>query len=276
MQLVRRGFLARLQLGASARLTVTFAVVLSAATAVAAPPDDSTAKAKHLYDDAVTDYNLGHYDEALASFEQAYRIRHDPVFLFNIGQCERQLHRYEDAERSYRAYLRESTELPQTTREQVQKLVTEMNAASQDARAKQPQKVKAPPEPHAESPPVITRRGTEGVTPSDERVGRTKMVAGVAVAAFGVAAIAAGGGFYAVASSANDRLNHPSNGVYSESAENSRDTFQSLDIAAFVMGGVALLTGTTLAVLGWRQRHRLTFMPTTTGNPVGATLNVGF
>lgn len=86
----------------AAKVVVALALLLTAASASAAP-DDSTAKAKALYDNGVTDYNLGHYEDALVSFEQGYRIRHDPAFLFNIAQCQRQLRRYEDAERSQSA-----------------------------------------------------------------------------------------------------------------------------------------------------------------------------
>lgn len=114
------------------------------------------------------------------------------------------------------------------------------------------------------------------VAPSDEKGGRMKMIAGAAVAAFGVAAIAAGGGFYAVASSANDKVNHPANGVYSESAENRRETFQALDIAAFVVGGGAIATGAALALLGWRQRHRMTLTPAASANRVGVIFHLDF
>ena len=76
--------------------------------------------------------------EAFTAFEMAYRLRHDPVFLFNIAQCQRQLHRYPDAERSYRAYLREDSDLPDSTREQAQKLIREMERAQEEERSKQP------------------------------------------------------------------------------------------------------------------------------------------
>lgn len=121
--------------------------------------ESSTAKAKQLYDQGLTDYNLGHYEEALVAFEQAYRIRHDAAFLFNIGQCQRQLRRYQAAEQSYRAYLRESTDLPSEQRGEVQKLVVEMQKAQQDEqqRAKQPPTGTQPPtDLRAQTPPPAT------------------------------------------------------------------------------------------------------------------------
>lgn len=254
----------------------TAAVVLLLAISNAATADNSTAKAKELYDVGLTDYNLGHYEEALVAFEQAYRIRHDPALLFNIGQCQRQLHHYVDAQRSYRAYLRESQDVSDSTRDQVQKLVAEMQKAIDDERAKQPPPVtpsraeRAEPQPNAPAPSPMS------VSQADNRAGQTKMIAGIAIAAFGVAAIATGGGFYAVASSANDSLNHPSNGTYSASAEDRRNTFQSLDISAFVVGGVAFAAGATIAVVGWRQRHHLTVTPMASRSGVGASVDVQF
>ena len=62
------------------------------------------------------------------AFEGGYRMRHDPAFLFNIAQCQRQLRRYE--ERSYRAYLRETADLSDSTRAQVQKLAVEAARSS--------------------------------------------------------------------------------------------------------------------------------------------------
>jgi tetratricopeptide (TPR) repeat protein len=110
----------------------------AAALPTVARADATTAKAKQLYEDGVTSYNLGHFDEALDAFEKAYRIRHDAAFLFNIGQCQRNLKRYEEAQRTFRAYLRESPDLAEKTRSQIQQIMGEMDRALAEERAKQP------------------------------------------------------------------------------------------------------------------------------------------
>ncbi|MEP6654807.1 MAG: hypothetical protein ABJA82_15700 [Myxococcales bacterium] len=56
-------------------------------------------------DDAVAQYNLGHFAEASALFEKAYRIDPAPVLLFNIGQCHRRLGNNDLALFFYRQYL---------------------------------------------------------------------------------------------------------------------------------------------------------------------------
>jgi tetratricopeptide (TPR) repeat protein len=139
-------------------------LVVLALTAPSALADANTAKAKQLYDEGVTNYNLGHFDEALAAFDSAYRIRHDAVFLYNIAQCQRQLRKYEDAERSYRAYLRESPDLSQSTRDQVQKLIADMERSAAEERAKPTPTTSAPTDTSLSGQPKPTSVPTQPTT----------------------------------------------------------------------------------------------------------------
>ena len=72
-------------------------------SALAQPGDDTTAKA--IVDDAVVQYNLGHFLEASALFEKAYHVDPAPILLFNIGQCHRRLGNNDLALFFYRRYL---------------------------------------------------------------------------------------------------------------------------------------------------------------------------
>src|SRR5438874_8472537 len=72
-------------------------------------------KARDLYRRGTQHYNLAEYDKALDAFKEAYRNFEDPIFLFNIGQCERQLGHKEEAVRLYRSYLRNAPEAPNKT-----------------------------------------------------------------------------------------------------------------------------------------------------------------
>lgn len=126
-------------------LLLASTIFSSAARAQVAPTPEAKAKARELYDQGVTNYNLGHYTPALGAFESGYRIWHDASFLFNIAQCERALNEYEEAERSYRAYLRETPSLPDGDRERIQVLIQQMQKAAQAERAKQPPTGTQPP-----------------------------------------------------------------------------------------------------------------------------------
>jgi tetratricopeptide (TPR) repeat protein len=52
-------------------------------------------------------YRLGHFLEALDEYSKAYELLPLPGFLFNIGQCQRQLHNYQKAIFFLEGYLRE-------------------------------------------------------------------------------------------------------------------------------------------------------------------------
>jgi tetratricopeptide (TPR) repeat protein len=61
-----------------------------------------------VYDQGRREFNLGHYAEALALFEQAYKQQPVHRLLYNIGQCHRLLGNLEAARRLYRAFVAES------------------------------------------------------------------------------------------------------------------------------------------------------------------------
>ncbi len=69
-------------------------------------------RAKVLYLEGMKRYNVGDYAEALKYFKDGYLAKSDPAFLFNMGQCQRQLGDVAAAARSYRAYLRERPDAP--------------------------------------------------------------------------------------------------------------------------------------------------------------------
>ena len=116
---------------------------------------DTTEEVKHHYAEGLKRYNLGEYAKALDEFKAAYLGKPDPAFLFNIGQCQRQLAQFEDAARSYRAFLREGADLTKAQRDQVQRLIADMDTAAKEAAehralqpmATQPPKVDNPPRP---------------------------------------------------------------------------------------------------------------------------------
>jgi hypothetical protein len=160
---VARGWLAPV-----AALAVCWALAGVARAAAGNSGPTSGGSAKELYDGGRTNYNLGHFEEALADFEKAYRVRHDPVFLFNIAQCQRSLHRYEEAARSYRTYLREANNIPAATRDQVQKLAADMDKALEEQRLKQPPTGTQPPapEPAATTATTTTSSAAAPVAPA--------------------------------------------------------------------------------------------------------------
>jgi tetratricopeptide (TPR) repeat protein len=81
------------------------------ATAAAEPkdkPNDATReKAAALFKEADANYKIKEYEKALAGFKEAYMLAHEPVLLFNIAQCHRQMDQLDEALKSYQAFLRD-------------------------------------------------------------------------------------------------------------------------------------------------------------------------
>ena len=74
-----------------------------------AQADDSAdrAEAKKLFDEAQVHYAVGRFPEALEDYSRAYELAQLPGFLFNIGQCHRELQDYERALFFFEGYLRD-------------------------------------------------------------------------------------------------------------------------------------------------------------------------
>jgi tetratricopeptide (TPR) repeat protein len=173
-------------------------VVLLASTALAAPANPNREKARALYNSATTHYNLSEYADALKDFKETYRLVSDPVLLFNIAQCHRQLRQYEEAAAFYRAYRRENPDA--SNREEVDRLIVQMDAAIAEKRAQQPPTGTLParaepsPAPVVAPPPAPVAANTLTAAPPEKPRPVYKkgwfwgvVVVGAAVVATGVA-----------------------------------------------------------------------------------------
>jgi tetratricopeptide (TPR) repeat protein len=128
---------------------LTAAVVLTVLAPAAAHADPARLReARAHYEQAVADYNLDEYAPALAEFREAYRIKPDPSFLFNIAQCHRKLGQNEAALDYYRKYLRNLPDAP--NRADVERIVAELHTKET---APQPD---ATPRPMPTPAPVVT------------------------------------------------------------------------------------------------------------------------
>ena len=135
-----------------------------------APPahagEEGKSIAKARFSAGMKHYNLGEFKEALVDFREGYRNYQEPVFLFNMAQCQRQLGDYDGAIFSYRSYLRAKPDA--SNRADVEERIMEMEQAQQrKIQQAAPTGVEAPrgqprpipmgvspaPTPPAESPP---------------------------------------------------------------------------------------------------------------------------
>lgn len=113
---------------------------------------EGKAEAKAHFTAGENHYNLNEFTEALQEFKDAYRLYPDPVFLYNLGQCERQLGHHEEAIRFYRSFLRLQPKAP--NKAEVQRKIDEMEAAQKNKPAAEPDPAIAPAKVEPAMPPA--------------------------------------------------------------------------------------------------------------------------
>lgn len=149
------------------RSLVVFVSLLLFAIPARSQAPDQAARVRELYESGTTHYNLREYQDALSDFKSAYRMRPDPVFLFNIAQCYRQLGDPEQAASYYRAFRRE---LPDAAnRADVDRLIAEMDKAIAAHRANIPPSGPAPlttPAPATQATPATNAAAAPATTPA--------------------------------------------------------------------------------------------------------------
>ena len=250
-------------------------------------------------------FDLGNYDEAITEYGAAYRLKSDPVLLYNMAQAHRLAGHAAEALRFYKVYLLKRPGAQ--NRDEVQAKVVELERLVQESKRAQqlaPQTTKQSepaeqveranePSPTAQT---ITGRPTPpslGVVPPsataqamDEQPRRTNKkswvspvglkIAGVSVAIVAVALVAVGGGIFGLAKDADTRYLHPANGVYSSSAESDRATYNVLDKTFLITGGVALAAGATLVAVGVAKSGGWSLAPTVSTDRASIALNLRF
>src|SRR6187551_2120899 len=102
-------------------LVVCFAV---AAPSVAHADDPATRAARRHYERGEKLFALGKFDDALEEYQTAFDAKPLPGFLYNIGQCYRNLGDYDQAIFSFKKYLK--LEPDASNKEAVERLIEEL------------------------------------------------------------------------------------------------------------------------------------------------------
>ena len=135
------------------------AIALVAGVRPAAADDAATRAAKQHFARGEKLYALARFTEALDEYQAAFDAKPIPDFLFNIGQCYRNQGDYAAAIFSYRKYLRLAPDAP--NREQVEALITDLEAKQQSSDAKRmglgPRERDPKPAPPSEDAPIYKR-----------------------------------------------------------------------------------------------------------------------
>lgn len=124
---------------------------------VAHADDPATRAAKRHFDRGQKLFTLGKFDEALDEYQKAFDASPLPDFLYNIGQCHRNLGDYEQAIFSFKRFLQLDPEAP--NREKVELIIDELEdkLEREGAKKRRREEPPPPPPPHAEGKPIYTK-----------------------------------------------------------------------------------------------------------------------
>jgi tetratricopeptide (TPR) repeat protein len=195
------------------------AILLVSTAALADAPQE----AREHFNNAQTHYALGEFEQAIAEYREAYRLRHEPAILFNIAQSQRQLAQWRSAHFYYRQYLAQKPDAP--NRSEVEQLIAQMRRKIEQeedserlrleregthvAPARSPEERLAE-ELHAQraaAAPIRAPLPSQAVAAPPPQPPRTLRYAGYAAAGAGVAVAVAGIVFHSSAQSAADEFN---------------------------------------------------------------------
>ena len=131
-------------------ICLSSAVVATTAPRHALADDPGERAAKRHYDRGKKLFGLQKFDEALEQFQKAFDAKQIPEFLFNIGQCQRNLGDYEAAIFSFKRFLKLDPETEK--REQVEELIDDLQRKIDEGNTKRLRLEKEPKEPKPENP----------------------------------------------------------------------------------------------------------------------------
>lgn len=113
-----------LVLALAAAVSIPAATVSLPPTARAQQDDPDLERARKHFSRGEKLFALGRFADALAAYEAAFEAKPLPDFLFNVGQCHRNLGDYDQAIFSYRKYLK--LEPDAHNRSAVEKLIEDL------------------------------------------------------------------------------------------------------------------------------------------------------
>jgi hypothetical protein len=118
-------------------LSLTFAVIAVLSAAARPTWAQDTSRAKQLFQDGTTFFDLGQFDKAIEAWQQGYKEKPDPGFLYNIAQAYRLAGDPQKAIFFYRGYLRNSPPHVHNRAEVEQKIAALQKLISDSDKTKQ-------------------------------------------------------------------------------------------------------------------------------------------
>jgi tetratricopeptide (TPR) repeat protein len=244
-------------------LALVLASVGASARADEADERARTAAREH-YAKANSFFDLGRYDEAIVEYEAAYQAKNDAALLYNIAQAHRLASHPAPALRFYKMYLTRRPDAPNRDEVEVKiaalEQLVDAQRKSQTMPPDQPLQTGAKPAAAAvtATPAPATPVDQVAAPAPDRNAGRTKKIAGLAVAGAGVALAVGGIVCAALAKGAADSISSADqmHAPYDPGKYSTLQTDQALAGVLLGVGGAAIVGGVVVYVLGRREATR--------------------
>lgn len=219
---------------------VAIACLLAAAPEPAAP--DPHATGKQLFEQASAEYNQGRFADALKDFASAYQADPIPGFLFNLGQCHRELGNWQLAAEFYRRYLQAKPDAKNSD-------TARTLLATVESKARQETEVRTAAE-QAHPVVVVVQAPAAAVTTAPVAPHSRSLGGAWALFGSGAACAVAGGVFGALAFDNGDRTSlNPATGltvhILTQGQASTANTFATTGLVLGSVGLAALAGGIT-------------------------------
>jgi len=135
---------------AAVLVAVGLAAALTSASSLARADDEATEQARQHYLKGTKYFDLGQWDDAIAEYREAYKLRSDPAFLFNLAQAYRRKGDLQPALDLYKNYLIANPETPK--RSDIEKRIRTLE---KEMKHRPPTTPVARPSEPAPTPPAI-------------------------------------------------------------------------------------------------------------------------
>ena len=256
-------------------LILVFLAFCLSATPASGDPTSSAAQ----FEKGKAAYRLGEFDEAIAFFREGYRLKPDPVFLYNIALAHRGKQDFEKAIFFYQSYLREAPAAANRTA--VEAKIAELQRALDEKKraAEAPPKTPLDPDkPTAEEPAGVTPVALE---PRTAKRKPALIIAGGAMAGVGVASSVVGAILLAKASSTQREVSDAAE-MHLPWTEELADKDASarrnakIGLVAVIAGGTLVVAGGVVLFLGLRTGGGTEVLPTASSDGAGVVFRGSF
>jgi tetratricopeptide (TPR) repeat protein len=223
---------------------------------------------------------VGKLDAGIGELQIAYGLAKDPEILFHLAEAYNEKKDYAQALYYYKAFR--DADAKAAKQRNVDDVIAALEELNKPAEPPPEAKPEPPPEPEvvkpepapapepAPPPPAAPVMTPPPAPPADSGAGGGMRVTGLITGASGVVLIGVGVYFGKVAADRSDEVSQvfAEHGTWNPSLMDAYDEGQSAQTTAIVLGavgGAALVTGSVLYYLGWREREHAHVQVSTSG-----------